>query len=490
MPDSLPQDGDSSTRQTSADESSLVPGYSGLTEVGRGGFGIVYRALQLEFNRTVALKILTGVFDDAARGRFERERAAVGSLSGHPNVVTVYAAGLTTDGRPYIAMEYLPGSSLAERIRHEPMPWIDAVSAGIKIAGALQRAHDLGVLHRDVKPDNILVSEYGEPKLADFGIARLSGGYETRSGVITATVAHAAPELLEGRRPTPASDVYSLASTIYSLIAGHPPFMTGDDESLASVVARIATQPPPDLRDRDLPDEAFHALERAMRKDPEERTPTAAAFGEELQTALREDGERVPAMVVAPSDADGDREPGRGLVPGEAPRHDRRRRSVLVAAALASLLVIAGLAYALTQGGGGTRRSQPTKTAPGGIPPMPAKLPGYAHAGTATTTTFRVFSGQPAYVDNFPWTMNGCNDAMNTVRWRSLVPSDVVKGGSTDQHASTTLRPSDLKDATSGRGGVIVMDSCQEPAFFLTHSAVGDTLVDIAVTVQHWTATP
>ena len=109
MPDSPPPDRDNSTRETSADESSLVPGYSGLTEIGRGGFGIVYRALQLEFNRTVALKILTGAFDDAARGRFDRERAAVGSLSGHPNVVTVYAAGLTTDGRPYIAMEYLPG---------------------------------------------------------------------------------------------------------------------------------------------------------------------------------------------------------------------------------------------------------------------------------------------------------------------------------------------------------------------------------------------
>ena len=160
-----------------------------------------------------------------------------------------------------------------------------------------------------------------------------------------------------------------------------------------------------------------------------------------------------------------------------------------MATALVSVLVLGGLVFALTQGGGTTKGSKPTPAA-AAIPPMPTKLPGYARDGRATTATLRDFSGQAAFVDNFPWTMNGCNDAMNTVRWRSLVPSDVVKGGSTDQHGSDTLQPSDLKNATSGRGGVIVMDSCQEPAFFLTHSAVGDTLVDIAVSVQHWTAAP
>ena len=368
------------------------------------------------------------------------------------------------------------------------MPWVEAVDVGIKIAGALQRAHDLGVLHRDVKPDNILMSEYGEPKLADFGIARLSGGYETRSGVITATVAHAAPELLEGRRPTPASDVYSLASTVYTLIAGHPPFLTGgEDESLASVVARIATQPPPGLSEQGVPEVVFAPLERAMRKDPDERTQTAALFGEELQTALREAGEPAPAMVVAPRDAAGTREPERARQ--KAPANDRRVPTrILVAAALVSVLVVGGLVFALSQGSGTTKGLKPTPVAE--IPPMPTKLPGYARDGRATTATVRDFSGQAAFIDNFPWTMNGCNDAMNTVRWRSLVPSDVVRGGSTDQHGSETLQPSDLKNATSGRGGVIVMDSCQEPAFFLTHSAVGDTLVDIVVSVQHWIPTP
>jgi serine/threonine-protein kinase PknK len=466
------------TRRTPTTDASLVDGYEDLTEVGRGGFGIVYRASQVEFNRTVAVKVLTGVFDESARGRFERERRALGSLSGHPNIVTVYAAGFTSDGRPYIAMEFLPGGTLAERLSGRALSWPEAASIGIKIAGALQQAHELGVLHRDIKPENILMSAYGEPKLADFGIARLQGGYETRSGVITATYAHAAPELLDGKPPSPASDVYSLASTVYSLITGRAPFVSdADDDTLPAVIARIATQPPPNLRDQGVPDSLCETLERGLAKDPTHRTASAAEFGHELQAALRVAGHQPDDLVVLPAPVP----PPDG--PAAAPRRRFASGRWLVAAAAAVVIVAGGAAFALTRGSS-------SNSSGGTVPAMPTSLTGFRKSGASTTSTQRIFSGQPTFIDNFPWTMNGCADATTTTQWRSLVPDDVVQAGRTDQHGSTTLQTSQVRELTSGRSGLITADGCSEPVFFLKSSPVGDTLVDLAITTQRWTPAP
>ena len=468
------------TRRTPTPHASLVDGYEDLTEVGRGGFGIVYRATQVEFNRTVAVKVLIGVFDESARGRFERERRALGALSGHPNIVTVYAAGFTSDGRPYIAMEFLPGGTLAERLSGRELSWPEAASIGINIAGALQQAHELGVLHRDVKPENILMSAYGEPKLADFGVARLQGGYETRSGVITATYAHAAPELLDGKPPSPASDVYSLASTVYSLITGRAPFVSdADDDTLPAVIARIATQPPPDLRAQGVPESVCEALERGLAKDPTQRTASAAEFGHELQAALRAGGHRPEDLVVLPAPV-----PSPRGGPGEvAPRRRFVSRRGLVAAAAAVVIVVAGTTFALTRG---SSSNSGANTAPA----MPTTLAGFRKNGAPTTTTQRIFSGQPNFIDNFPWTMNGCADATTTTQWRSLVPDDVVEAGRTDMHGSTTLQASQVRGLTSGRSGLITADGCQEPVFFLKSSPTGDTLVDLAITTQRWFPAP
>ena len=119
--------------------------------------------------------------DESARDRFERERMAMGALSSHPNIVTVYGSGFTDDQQPYIVMEFMSRGSLGDRLTKQgAMPWNDAVAATIKVAGALDAAHEAGVLHRDIKPENILVSQYGEPKLGDFGIARIEGANQTR----------------------------------------------------------------------------------------------------------------------------------------------------------------------------------------------------------------------------------------------------------------------------------------------------------------------
>jgi len=509
MPDPNQPPDDRSTRRVPGPNPSLVDGYVGLVEIGRGGFGVVYQGSQVEFNRTVALKVLTGVFDESARARFERECQALGSLSGHPNIVTVYAAGFTRDGRPFLAMEYLPGGSLGQRLGGHDLTWTEAASVGIRISGALQRAHDLGVLHRDVKPDNILISAYGEPKLADFGIARFQGGYETRTGVITATFAHAAPELLEGKRPSPASDVYALGSTIYELITGRAPFVTDDEDTLPLLLARIASQPPPDLRAQGLPDGVCAVLERALDKNPETRVASAAEFGRQLQAAVREAGETPTDLITLPPAPDADTEPLRPGPPPGAPPTNRAgapapppgapaggrsgtsdRRWVIGGVAAAVLAIVGVGIYLLVGGGGGGSSPTPTTTtAAASGTQIPSSLAGFQKDGAVVNTQLRVFSSQPNYIANFPWTMNGCSDGEITAAWRSLTPGDAVSAGPTDVHGSTTLTASQVSGITTGEQGLVTGDNCHEPVFFFAGSTGADNLTDVAVTYQRWTAT-
>lgn len=268
-----------------------IPGYQDAHEIGRGGFAVVYRAWQPRFERHVAIKVISALLDETLRRRFEHECLAIGALSGHPNIVTVYELGLTGDDRPFIAMEFLEAGALADQVdSHGPMPWPHVAEIIIKLAGALESAHLASVLHRDVKPENVLMSRFGEPKLADFGIARIDGKSETRSGLITASLAHAAPEILSGQRPTVASDLYSLASTMFTMLAGEAPYIRPDEESMAPLLARIATQPVPDLRPRGIPDALCATLERALAKDPRSRQSGALEFARNLQGVQQETG--------------------------------------------------------------------------------------------------------------------------------------------------------------------------------------------------------
>ncbi len=261
-----------------------LDGFEEFTEIGRGGFGVVYRARQPALNRYVAIKFLAATLNSSGRERLSREALAMGALSGHPNIVSVVDVGIPAEGEPYLVMPYLARGSLADAIATQgSLPWTDVARIGVKLAGALESAHRLGILHRDVKPGNILISDFGEPQLADFGLARVSGAFETTSRHITASVSHAAPEILEGKKPSAAADVYSLASTLYALVAGKPAFTAGDEESLVALYVRIASSPVPDLGDLDVPASLFAALASAMSKQPQERPVTAEAFGRELQ---------------------------------------------------------------------------------------------------------------------------------------------------------------------------------------------------------------
>ncbi|PBC35666.1 protein kinase [Rhodococcus sp. ACS1] len=274
-------------------------GFEDAHEIGRGGFGVAYRCTQAELDRTVAVKVLTVELDEENRARFFREQRAMGRLTGHPNIVNILQVGATDSGLPYIVMPFHPQDSLDARIRRDgPLPLSEALRLGVKMAGAVESAHRLGILHRDVKPANILLTDYGEPELTDFGIAHVAGGFQTATGTVTGSPAFTAPEVLSGEPPSPASDIYSLGATLFSALTGHAAFERRSGEQVVAQFLRITTQPVPDLREQGIPDEVSGVIERAMAADPRERPSTAAEVGDELRRIQHDQGLPVDEMAL------------------------------------------------------------------------------------------------------------------------------------------------------------------------------------------------
>ncbi len=276
-----------------------VDGYADLEVVGHGASATVYRARQVGYDRSVALKVLNiDVSDRRGQKRFDRERSLNGRLSDHPHVVTVLDSGFVNGRHPYLAMELFEQGSLNDQLkRNGPFDLAAALHIGVRIAGALESAHRIGVIHRDVKPQNILTSRFGEPALADFGIATILQMDESFTTALTPV--HAAPELLEGADPSPLSDVYALASTIYTLLAGSAPFAGPAGEGVLAQLLRITTSDIPAIPRDDIDDALLDLLRRAMAKRPAERTPSAARFGVELQDAQRRLGHAVTSLPVS-----------------------------------------------------------------------------------------------------------------------------------------------------------------------------------------------
>jgi serine/threonine-protein kinase PknK len=261
-----------------------IPGVEITGVIGAGGSGVVYLGHQQGFGRDVAVKVAarSAAPEEAVR-RWEREVAAIGRLSNHPNIVPVFDAGITDDGSPYLVMPFVPGGTLSDRIREEgPLPADQVAVVGAKLAGALAAVHAAGILHRDVKPDNVLWSPHGEPQLSDFGIARLQDLTTTMSGDLQATVAYAAPEVLNGSPATEAADLYGLGATLHACLTGTAPYPTGDGESIAALVARVLERPPASLVDAGVPAALAAVVDEAMHRDPARRHGSAA----ELRDAL------------------------------------------------------------------------------------------------------------------------------------------------------------------------------------------------------------
>lgn len=273
-------------------------GFEDAEEIGHGGFGVVYRCTQPALDRTVAVKVLTAELDADNQARFLREQKAMGRLTGHPNIVTVLQVGVTASGRPYLVMPYHSLDSLDAWIRREgPLPVETVLWVGVKIAGALETAHRLGIMHRDVKPGNILLSEYGEPALTDFGIARIAGGFHTATGVVTASPAFTAPEVLAGEAATPTADVYGLGATLFAALTGHAAFERRTGEQVVAQFLRITSAPLPDLREGGIPEDVAALVESAMNRDRQAR-PSAAELGEALREVQHRHGYRVGEMAL------------------------------------------------------------------------------------------------------------------------------------------------------------------------------------------------
>ncbi|MFI9836015.1 protein kinase [Nonomuraea sp. NPDC051941] len=276
-----------------------APGYRVLDQAGQGGFAVVYRAYQERLDRVVALKVLSvDRVDQRTMRRFQRELQLTGRLTGHPNVVTVFDTGVTRSGKPYIAMDYFENGSLRDRVRKEgPLPVPDVLRAGVKLAGALAAVHEAGVLHGDIKPQNILVSRYGEPAIADFGVARVVDSSEISATSQAFTPLHAAPEVLTGQPHSASTDIYSLGSTLYHLLAGQPAFHNPTDPSIAPLMYRVLSVEPPPINRSDVPPPVLETVMRAMSKQPEVRYGSARELARRLQEVQAELGLPVTDLV-------------------------------------------------------------------------------------------------------------------------------------------------------------------------------------------------
>ena len=285
--------------RAASDAWASIPGYELIRELGRGGMGVVYLAWQTGLNRLTALKmILAGDFTRTRdRVRFRNEAEAVARLE-HPNLVRIYEIG-EHDGRPYFSMEYVPGGSLAHALRSTPLPPGKAAALAQTLARAAHAVHERAVVHRDLTPNNVLLGADGEPKIVDFGLAKLvvGGGDQTESGDILGTPSYMAPEQAGGRSKEvgPAADVYALGAILYEMLTGRPPFKA---ETPLETLLQVVNHDPvaPRRLQPKLPRDLETVCLKCLEKDPTKRYATAQAFADDLARFLA--GEPILARQV------------------------------------------------------------------------------------------------------------------------------------------------------------------------------------------------
>ena len=320
--------------------------YSGAHLIGQGGMGDIYLAKDRELGRHVAIKVLDERFadDEQLRRRFRREALAAARLSGNPHVVTIHDIG-EWGGRPFIVMEHLPGGTVAERARSGPVSPTEAVQWLSQVAEALDAAHELGVVHRDVKPANLLFDARGNIVVGDFGIARVADDTTgvTAAGTVLGTAGYLSPEQALGQSATEASDRYALAVVAYELLTGGRPFARSS--TTAEAAAHIhESVPRASERGVGLPRGIDEVFERGLAKDPADRYPSSGSFIAELREAL---GSTAATKALPPGHV-------RPVLTPAEPPVTRRRHAFwppLLGAGL-SLAVVGGAAAALLATGG------------------------------------------------------------------------------------------------------------------------------------------
>jgi serine/threonine protein kinase len=318
----------------------VLPGFSHVHILGSGGFADVFLYEQNMPRRQVAVKVmLSEIVNDQVRQMFQAEANLMAQLSAHPSILTVYQAGVSADGRPYLVME-LCSPSLSERYRRERIPVADVLQVAVRIGSAIETAHRAGVLHRDIKPSNILLTAYGHPVLSDFGIASTlseSGHLEA----VGMSIPWSAPEvLMDETSGTVPSEVWSLAATVYSLLAGRSPFeIPGESNKSADLISRINRAKIQPIGRSDVPLSLERLLQKAMSRKPENRPASALELVREFQAIETELGVVQTPVEVAVDDwalatvGDlGDRTRIRGVAsasPAAGARRRKRTRNAL-----------------------------------------------------------------------------------------------------------------------------------------------------------------
>ena len=300
-------------------------GYDLIEEIGRGGMGVVYKARQIALNRTVALKLILSGRDASAAEleRFRIEAEAAARLS-HPNIVRIFDVGVA-EGRPYLSLEYVDAGSLQKKLAAGPLSFREAAELTRTLALAVHDAHQQGVIHRDLKPDNVLLTANGVPKITDFGLARRQDegpAGQTRSGAVLGTPAYMSPEQAAGDRAAigPATDIYSLGAMLYEMLTGRPPFHAGNVIDVLSAIRNDEPLPPHRLTAR-LPRDLDTICLKCLAKEPARRFASAETLAADLRRFI--DGEPILARRIG--------------IAGGAWRWCRRKP--LVASLLAALVV-------------------------------------------------------------------------------------------------------------------------------------------------------
>ncbi|MDW3177834.1 MAG: protein kinase [Acidimicrobiia bacterium] len=355
------KDSSSVTSETGIRTTDLgIVGLSGAVHLGAGGSANVFAARQLDTGEQVAVKLLRASADsDKERIRFEREQETLRALAAQDGIVPVLDAGLTDREEPYFLMPLMEGS-LQDRIDNDgPLDWQTATQLMAEVSDTVEFAHSQKVLHRDLKPGNILLDQGGVPRVADFGIAKLVDSSVSKSSKALGTPSFMPPERFNGQEATAASDVYGLAATLSALITGSAPFLTGENDTDAAVMMRVISEEPPSLHSYGVPDEVAEAVQSAMAKDPSERPQSASDFAFALRHALDPHVDPAlagPVTVAIPRRniiiPDGPVTSPKGttikLTTDEPKSEPNRKVLALLAAILFAVLVGGGAAFALT----------------------------------------------------------------------------------------------------------------------------------------------
>jgi len=275
--------------------------YRILEKLGEGGMGVVYKAEDTKLKRTVSLKFLSPQLtkDRAARGRFIQEAQAAAALD-HPNICTVYEIN-EFEGQTYIAMAYIEGRNLADKIASGPLKVEDAVDIAVQVAEGLKAAHEKGIIHRDIKPANIMLTEKGQAKLMDFGLAKLERGADvTRTMGVMGTVAYMSPEQALGEKVDQRTDIWSLGCVLFEMLTGQHPFKSEHDQSVVHSILKEEVPSVSKLRGK-IPVELETLIRKCLEKDQRNRYRDAAALLEALKSVGKAAPKaRQPSIAVLP----------------------------------------------------------------------------------------------------------------------------------------------------------------------------------------------